>query len=91
MPATVEITTYSGGCITEDTTAATATGAIAEVVPYQRVYTPRANEGCTDELRVARRTVNLVFAAAGPAQVVVIGRLSPTDSLVQLTRSITVQ
>ncbi|HEY8309495.1 MAG TPA: hypothetical protein VIG47_03015 [Gemmatimonadaceae bacterium] len=91
VPSSVEITTYAGGCIAEDTIVATVIAAGAEVVPYQRIYTPRANEGCTDELRVTQRTATVVFAAAGPAQVVVIGRLSPTDSLVRFTRTIAVQ
>ncbi len=90
-PVAVSVTTYGGGCISEDTTVVTVAGARADVVPYQRVYTPRANEACTDELRINPRQLRLTFAAPGAARVVVTGRASPGDSLVQIVRAVDVR
>ncbi len=90
-PVTIGVTTYGGGCITEDTTTAIIASRRADVTPYQLVYTPRPGEGCTLDLRINRRTVRVTFATAGAAQVVVTGRAQPGDSLVRVVRAITVR
>lgn len=95
QPVAVTVTTYGGGCVSEDTTVATVAGTTAAVFPYQKVYTPRENEACTDELRINRRTLALTFPAAGPAEVVVTGRTSSGktsgDTVVRVVRTLTVQ
>lgn len=91
-PVVVGVTTYGGGCVREDTTVTTVVGVRADVVPYQLVYTPRANEACTLELRINARQVRLTFGTPGPAQVVVTGRVAgPGDSLVRIVRAIDVR
>jgi hypothetical protein len=92
-PVAIGVTTYGGGCVSEDTTVVTVTGAQAEIIPYQRVYTPRADrsEGCTLELRIARRQVQVTFAAPGRSQVEVISRDNATGPLVHTVRTIDVE
>jgi hypothetical protein len=87
----VAVTTYSGGCISDDTTAVDVHPHLANVVPYQRVYQPRQNEGCTMELRVNRREVGIVFREPGPATVTVYGRTYPGGLLTPVTRQLTVE
>ncbi len=88
VPLTVAVTTY-GGCVGEDTTVTFVEGLHADVVPYQRVIT--GNIACTLELRITKRQVAIVFPAAGRATVRVIGRASPSDSLVVVERGVTVR
>ena len=88
VPLTVAVTTYGGGCVGEDTTVTFVEGLHADVVPYQRVITGVA---CTLELRITKRQIAIVFAAAGRATVRVIGRVSPSDSLVVVERGVTVR
>ncbi len=90
-PVSVGFATYGGGCTGEDTTVASVVGSRAEIVPYQRVYTPRPNEGCTSELRINRRSVHVSFAAPGLAQVIVIGRTQPADSIIHIVRAIVIR
>lgn len=90
-PFTVAVTTYGGGCVSEDTTVVQVTGLHADVVPYQRVYRPGANEACTQELRITRREASVVFAAPGLATVRVIGRAAPDDGLVVVERQVAVR
>ena len=89
VPLTVAVTTYGGGCVGEDTTVTFVEGLHADVVPYQRVIT--GNIGCTLELRITKRQVAIVFPAAGRATVRVIGRSSPSDSVVVVERSVAVR
>lgn len=92
QPVDLAITTYGGGCISEDTTVVSTSGLLADVVPYQRVYTPKPPiEGCTMELRITRRLVPLVFSTPGVATVRVTGRAAPGDSLVQVLRAVVVR
>lgn len=91
QPVPVAVTTYSGGCIHDDTTAVDVLPHLANVVPYQRVYQPRQNEGCTMELRVNRRQVNVVFSEPGPATVTVYGRTYPGGLLTPVTRQLVVE
>ena len=72
-------------------TTVTVAGRVAEVGPYQRVCTPRPNEGCTRELRITERRVSVTFAALGAATVRVTGRVQPGDSLVTVTRQLRVE
>jgi hypothetical protein len=88
---TVAVTTYGGGCIAEDRTVVLVTGMTADVVPYQRVYRPRANEACTEELRITRREASVTFQAPGQAVVRMHGRAMPGDSLVVVERVVTVR
>ena len=90
-PFLVAVTTFGGGCIAEDTTVVLVLGMHADVVPYQRVYQPRADEGCTEELRITRREVTVTLPAAGTAVVRVYGRAMPGDSLVVVDRAVTVR
>jgi hypothetical protein len=90
-PIPVAVTTYGGGCMAEDTTVVLVVGMNADVVPYQRVYHPRADEACTEELRITRREVTVTFAAVGTAVVRVYGRAMPGDSLVTVDRVVQVR
>ena len=90
-PIPVVVTTYGDGCHREDSTEVHVTGLRAEVVPYQRVYTPRADEGCALALHVNPRLVRVVFRAAGRATVRVTGRAELGDSLLRVERGLTVR
>jgi len=90
-PFTVKVTTYGGGCISEDTTVVKVDGQRADVVPYQRIYQPGPNGACTMELRVTRRQASVVFDAPGSGVVRVIGRAMPGDTLIQVQRTVNVR
>jgi len=90
QPLLVAVTTYGGGCISEDTTVVDVHEHLADVVPYQRIYQPGRNEGCTMELRVNRRQVAVVFPERGVATVRVIGRVAG-DSLASVTRQVAIE
>lgn len=91
QPFDVSVTTYGGGCIGEDTTLVEGRAHGADVVPYQRVYRPAANGGCTMELRITQRQVHVLIAESGEATIRVIGRTSPGDSLVSAERTVSVR
>lgn len=84
----MQVTTYGGGCIREDTTAVVVSGMRAAVVRYQQVYSPRPREACADILTITRRTETVRFPSAGRAMVRVIGRAAPGDSLVTIERAV---
>ena len=86
VPLEALVTTYSGGCISDDTVVVLVEGSRAEILPMQRV--PSKPAVCTMELLVRPRPVSLVFNKAGTAQVRVTGRAAPGDSLIAATRSV---
>lgn len=90
-PITVQVTTYGGGCVRDDTTVATVAGLQADIVPYQQIFTPGPRGGCTRDLRITRRSVRVVFGTPGPARVRLIGRAQPGDSLIRLERQVTIR
>jgi len=90
-PFTVTVTTYGGGCISEDVTVVHVDGERADVVPYQRIYNPARNVVCTSELRITRRQASVTFASSGTAVVRVIGRAQPADTLMQVERTVLVR
>ena len=90
-PVEVTVTTYGGGCVAEDTTVVEVRGHFANVVPFQRVYAPKQSEGCTMELRVNPRHVQVVFTQPGTATVFVFGRVTPDGSLAMIPREIVVE
>jgi len=81
------ITTYGGGCISEDTIIVSASGLNAEVVPMQSV---RMGVVCTAELRISPRPVSMVFSEPGVATIRVTGRAAPGDSLIAVRRRVQV-
>jgi hypothetical protein len=83
QPVQAVITTYGGGCISEDTTFVSVSGMSAEITPMQRVYYGGA---CTMEMRITRRPITLVFDKPGVANVRVTGRANPGDSLIAARR-----
>jgi hypothetical protein len=91
QPFQVTVTTYGGGCISEDTTVVAAEAHSADIVPFQRWYQPRQNEGCTMELRINKRQVALTFAQPGVAVVRVYGRGQPDGSLMTVVREVSVE
>ena len=92
QPFEVALTTYGGGCIGEDTTVVDVSGHGADIVPYQRIYQPpQGNVGCTLQMRITRRRVQVLITETGPATVRVIGRASPGDSLVSTERSVSIR
>ena len=91
QPFRATVTTYGGGCISEDTTVVSSEAHAADIVPFQRWYQPRQNEGCTMELRINRRQVELTFAQPGVAMVRVYGRGQPDGSLITVVREVKVE
>src|SRR5688572_27601566 len=69
VPIDVVFTTYGGGCVSRAVTELEVVGLDAQVRPFQDEYIPRANEACTDELRVESTTVSLTFTATGTARI----------------------
>ena len=88
VPIDVAVTTYSGGCVRDDTTVVVPGDRGATVVPYQRVS---GSPVCTQELLIRRRIVPVVLHAVGDARVVVIGRDTRGDSLVRVARAVRVE
>jgi len=91
VPTAVAVTTYSGGCITDDTTIVDVHGQSADVIPFQLVYQPKQNESCSTELQVNSREVLVTFAQPGSATVKIYGRSYPDGGVVIVTRQVTVQ
>jgi hypothetical protein len=90
-PVSAVVITLGGGCIRDDTTVVNVADLRATIVPYQTVYTPRENEGCTSELRITPRNIPLTFNTAGTAQVVILGREGSAGSIIRITRAVLVQ
>jgi hypothetical protein len=91
LPLQVTVTTYGGGCITEDTTVVTTNTHSADIVPFQRWYQPKQNEACTMELRVNKRQLEVVFTQPGVASVRIYGRGQPDGALVTVVREVRVE
>ena len=91
VPLQVTVTTYSGGCITEDTTVVAMETHSADIVPFQHWYQPKQNEGCTMELRVNKRQVELVFTQPGVASVRIYGRGQPDGGVITVVREVRVE
>ena len=90
-PVTLRVTTYSGGCIGEDKTEVRTVGQEADIVPYQRIYSPKAGQACTSELRITPRAVSLVFMTVGTATVTIAGRVRPDSGIVRVVRTVVVR
>jgi hypothetical protein len=90
-PVPITLTTYSGGCSTEERTDVHIDGSRAEIAPLQRVRTPGAYDECTEELDVTRRRLQVVFHRRGPAVVRVTGRVTPGDSVVRVVRMVEIR
>lgn len=91
QPLAVYVTTYSGGCIRDDTVVVSVSKGRAEIAPYQRIYATQAFEACTAELIVRRRRVEIVFPNRGQSIIRVTGRAQPGDTLVAVTRRIVIE
>ncbi len=86
-PLEGHITTYGGGCISEDSVIVSVAGSVAEVIPMQRVVYGGA---CTAELRISSRPFKVVFDKVGEASIRVTGRADPGDSLIAARRRVRV-
>ena len=91
-PITVSFNTFGGGCISTGETEVSVTGLQADIRPYQYRYYPRANEGCTTELRFDPHTVTLQFATVGMAQVRIQGQTQaqPANQPYTVVRNVTI-
>ncbi|HWN19600.1 MAG TPA: hypothetical protein VNO19_11855 [Gemmatimonadales bacterium] len=91
QPTTVRFTSFSGGCVSQDSTEAKVTGLSAEVRPFQRDPTRvRRNIVCPADLRLDNNVVELRFAQPGRAKVRILGLAQPGDHRFVLERDIEV-
>jgi hypothetical protein len=88
---TVRFTSFSGGCISKDSTVADVAGLRAEVRPYRRepARIP-SNTACPSILRVDDNVVEVRFAEPGRARVRIVGLARPGDRPFVLERDLTV-
>ena len=91
QPFNVYVTTYSGGCIRDDTIQVSVSSSRADVVPFQRIYSLGPNEACTAELNIRRRPVSVTLSKPGESVVRITGRARPGDSLVVVTKTLTIK
>jgi hypothetical protein len=87
----VRVDVSGGGCIGADTTAVRVDGLVATIVPYQNVYTPERDQGCTLDLVFDRRTVLVTFPVRGTGRVRVVYRQGAEASLTLTERPISIQ
>lgn len=91
QPTTVRFTSFSGGCVSRDSTEASVAGLTAEVRPYQRdPRRLRPDLICTADLRLDNNVVELRFAKAGRATVRIVGLAQPGDHPFVLVRELEV-
>jgi len=86
----VEFTTYGGGCVERATNEVRVLGLDVQIQSYQREYTPRANEACTDELRTEQNIIPITLSGPGTARIRVFGRRMPGDENIVLERAVLV-
>ncbi len=90
-PATIEVKTYGGGCVSKGETRVTVEGLLAVVEPLDSVITPSPEAACTDELRFFSHIVTVEFTERGTATLRVRGRRMPAGELLEADRIIVVQ
>jgi len=93
VPLPVTIYSFSGGCTAAtDSVNVSMHGDTALLIPYDHVLgSLKPNTACPADLRWGSRLVQITFAQAGPATVVVRGwRNGPPAGLFDLTRSVMV-
>lgn len=89
IPFDATIVTYgSGTCTRPDGAEVEITGLEGEITPYDLEYRGPWERGgyhiaCTDDLAPYPRDISLLFDEPGDAQIVVIGRPVPGDTLVE--------
>ena len=82
------VRTYGGGCISMGSTTLSIEGRSATLAPWDR----HSNADlCTLELRYFNHEVDVLFEGRGPAEVRVVGRVQPGDSLVVRSRAVWVR
>lgn len=86
----VEFTTYGGGCVERATNEVLVVGLDVQIHSYQRDYTPRAGEACTDDLRFEQNSVPISLSGPGTARIRVFGRRMPGDEGIVLERAVLV-
>lgn len=90
VPFSVRIYSFSGGCTSAtDSVSVSIQGTSALLIPYDHVLgSLKPNSACTADLRWGSRVVQITFAQAGPATIVVRGwRSGPPAGLFDLSRS----
>jgi hypothetical protein len=89
-PLTIKFVTFGGGCISRGETEVAVTGLEAQIRPYQYQYYPRADEGCTTDLRYDTNTAVLQFVTSGNGLIRIFGLKQPGGSDIVIERTITV-
>ncbi len=90
VPFAIDFITFGGGCIRKGETESTVAGLQADVRAYQYEYHPKANEACTDELRLDHNTATVQFSVPGTATIQVVGLRAPGGTSAILSRTLTV-
>ncbi len=90
-PATIDVTTYGGGCVSKGETRVTVEDLSAVVEPFDRFTAPPPDAACTDILRRLSHVVTIKFTKRGVATLQVRGRRVPGDELLEVERTIVVQ
>lgn len=84
----VSAVTYGGGCVSADDTEVEVDGLFAQVVPYDL---HRRQEACPDVLRTFEHRALVRFDEPGTAEVRVVGRREPGNSLAVVVRQVVVE
>lgn len=88
---TVRFTSFSGGCVRQDSTETDVAGLSAEVRPFRRDPTRIQRDiVCTADLRLDHNVVELRFAQPGRGKVRIVGLAQPGDHRLVLERDIEV-
>jgi len=88
---TVRFTSFSGGCISQDSTVTDIAGLRAEIRPYKREPARLPpNTACPAILRVDQNVAEVRFSEPGPARVRIVGLARPGDAPMVLERDLVV-
>lgn len=90
-PATIDVTTYGGGCVGKGETRVTVEGLLAVVEPFDRFTAPPSDGACADILLRLSHVVTIEFTKRGAATLRVRGLRVPGDELIEVQRTIIVQ
>lgn len=84
----VSVRTYGGGCVSRDTTEVAVAGRLAQVVPYDL---HSGQSACLDVLRSFDHQTAVRFDEPGDAEVRVVGRRVPENTIIAVVRPVVVE
>ncbi|HWE43815.1 MAG TPA: hypothetical protein VG432_15015 [Gemmatimonadaceae bacterium] len=91
-PVIVTVITWGGGCARQGPTAASVSGLIADVTPFDSVVVSLpSNMACPADIRSYTHTATILFSAAGPAVVRVHGWSEPAKAAITVERAIQIR